>query len=968
MRPAHLPSATYRLQLNQDFRFADVRGILDYLQALGISHLYLSPVLASRKGSGHGYDVTDPTHINPDLGTEEEFVGLLAELQNRGLGLLLDTVPNHMAASAENPWWMDVLENGVQSSFAGFFDIDWHPPSRNLDGRILLPVLGRPFGEALESGELKLLFQDGKFFFQYFDSLFPLAPKSYHTILGHRDERIRDVLGEDAPAYHEFSGILASLLELVRADRRSAETASERRLRYASTRGRLASLAKASPEVAQFLEENVREINGRQGDPASFAFLQRLLAEQSYKLSFWQNLNESINYRRFFTIADLVGVRVEDPIVFEATHGAILRLVAKSPLAGLRIDHIDGLRDPLTYLNQLQERLATGSQQGAASSYIVVEKILEQSEDLPADWPVSGTTGYDYLNAANGLFVEPQGARRIEEIYAEFIGRRQNFDDVVYQKKKLVMSTLLGVEMLTLGRHLCELAAPDRYARELSRTQLIDALIEVTACLSIYRTYIRNMDVPAEAVEQIEEAVARARKRSGHISAACFDFVREVLLLLNLPHVPADQREARLTFVMRWQQFTGPIVAKGLEDTALYVYHPLLSLNEVGGNPTPSKATSEAELHRFLEKRLQRWPGTLNAATTHDTKRSEDVRARISVLSEIPEEWKENLEVWAKQNAPHRQEIGGQAVPDRNEEYFLYQTLLGIWPLDSDSCKTLLERVQQHLIKATREAMVHTRWTLPNQQHEEALRKFATSILSPQNTEFLQSFRRFQSRVAYFGMVNGLSQTLLKIASPGVADFYQGSELWDLRLVDPDNRGPVDFEKRKTILHELELEELDLGKLDLGKLEKDEAEKGVDTAILTGLFENWEDGRIKLHLISKALCFRRKHEALFGEGEFVPLSTAGKFSRNISAFLRRHGDECALVAVSRWLSQVTAGMDSGLESIGWQDTRINLPPESPARWNNIFERRALESKAGRGDQILFAADIFRVLPVALLAA
>lgn len=950
MPTSRLPSATYRVQLNKDFQFSHVASILDYLQLLGISDLYLSPVLASRKGSGHGYDVTDPSRINPDLGSEEEFIALLAELKERGMGLLLDTVPNHMAASAENPWWMDVLENGAQSSYAAFFDIEWHPPSRNLDGRILLPVLGRPFGEALESGEIKLIFRDGKFFFQYFEALFPLAPKSYHAIVGHRVNHLKQLLGERSTPYQEYSGILASFFELVRADRRSSESASERRLHYDGARDRLLSLTNTNPKISAFLEENILEINGKQGDVASFGFLQRLLAEQNYKLSFWQNLNESINYRRFFTIADLVGVRVEDPIVFEATHGTTLRLIAKDPLAGLRIDHIDGLRDPFAYLNRLQERITAGSGEPGASSYLVVEKILERSEDLPQDWPVSGTTGYDYLNAANGLFVEPAGAQRIEQIYFEFLGRQQTFEDVVYQKKKLVMNTLLGVEMLTLGRRLAELAAPDRYARELNRTQLIDALIEVTACLSIYRTYIRNMDVPAEAIERIEDAVSKARKRAPHL-AISFDFVREVLLLLNLPHVPAEQREARLTFVMRWQQFTGPIVAKGMEDTALYVYNPLLSLNEVGGDPTPSNATSADEFFRFAESRLRRWPGTLNATTTHDTKRSEDVRARISVLSEIPDRWAANLTEWANQNAPLKRVINGQTVPDRNEEYFLYQTLMGMWPLDQSGCQNLIERLKEHLTKATREAMVHTRWTRPNQAHEEALQSFAVAILSPSNATFLEGFRAFQKKVAYAGMINGLSQTLLKIASPGVADFYQGSELWDLRLVDPDNRGPVDFVQRRTMLNELQ---------------EIESSKEPEIDSLTNLVNTWHDGRIKLYLIWKALRFRRQNQSLFDEGEFLRLQTAGAFAKNVIAFLRKRDTKCALIAIPRWILQLPRDESSG--KVDWRDTTITLPDAAPVRWNNIFAKRRLESEARDNKRSLPAADVFAKFPVALLEA
>ncbi len=947
MLPKRLPSATYRVQLNQDFRFADTIKILDYVHELGISDLYLSPVLASRKGSGHGYDVTDPTRINPDLGSEEDFAALQSELQNRGMGLLLDTVPNHMAASAENPWWMDVLENGAQSAFAAFFDIDWHPHSPSLDGKILLPVLGRPFGEALDSGEIKLVLQDGRFFFQYFESLFPLTPRSYHAILEYHFDRLKDVLGEDAPAYHEYAGILASVRELSGADRRSAETPAERRLRFESSRDRLKSLMSSSNEVATFVDANVREINGREGDPGSFGFLQRLLAEQNYKLAFWQNLNESINYRRFFTIADLVGVRVEDPIVFEATHGLILRLVSKNPFAGLRVDHIDGLRDPLAYLNRLQERLASDEARKETSSCVLVEKILSRHENLPVDWPVSGTTGYDYLNAANELFVEPEGARRIEDIYANFIGRHQNFEDVVYHKKKQVLNTLLGVEMRTLGRHLAELATQDRYARELKREQLIDALIEVTANLSIYRTYIRNMDLPPHATEYIEQAITMARSRAPSISAACFDFVREVLLLLNLPHVLVDQREARLGFVMRWQQFTGPIVAKGLEDTALYTYHPLLSLNEVGGDPRPSNAAPLEDFNAFLENR-RHWPGSLNASSTHDTKRSEDVRARLNALSEMPSEWKGHLELWAKQNAPHKEQVGGHAVPDRNEEYFLYQTLLGVWPLDQENCATFLKRVQEHIIKATREAMVHTRWTRPNQPHEDALVKFVAKILSPQvNREFLEDFRQFQKKVAYFGMINSLSQTLLKIASPGVPDFYQGSELWDLRLVDPDNRGPIDFAKRTAALQSI-------AKIDI-----------PDSGALRGLVEHWHDGCIKLYLIRKALRFRRDHIDLFRDGEFVPLQSTGANARNVTAFLRKQGNLWVLVAIPRWLSHVSA---KGKREFDWKDTRLNLPSDSPADWRNILTNVQLASSNEGSQQHLMVSDLFQEFPVAFLNA
>jgi (1->4)-alpha-D-glucan 1-alpha-D-glucosylmutase len=951
MPPTHIPSTTYRLQFNKDFRFPDACKILDYLNSLGISDIYMSPILGSRKGSEHGYDVTDPTRINPELGSEEEFQTFQNELQKRGMGLVLDIVPNHMAASMENAWWMDVLENGAQSAYAAFFDIDWHPSDPGLGGRILLPVLGAPFGEVLESGELKLTFHESKFYVQYFDSYFPVAPHTYYRILNHRIDRLKEIIGEDSPAYHEYSGILASLQPLANADRRAGETAADRRLRFEAARDRLSTLTKTSKEIADFIDENLRAFNGVPHDPGSVGDLQRLLAEQNYKLAYWQNVNESINYRRFFTIADLVGVRVEDPVVFEATHGNLLQLIAKGPFTGIRVDHIDGLRDPFAYLNRLQERLAApNSPAGSSTTYLIVEKILHRDESLPAEWPVSGTTGYDYLNEANGVFVNPRGAVHIEQIYSGFIGREQKFADVLYQKKKLVMSTLLGVEMRSLGRQLAELAAQDRYAREIPRGQLFEALTEVTAGLSVYRTYIRNMEIPEHAAKYIGEALEEARRRAARVNSASLDFVAQVLLLQNPPHVLPDQREARLAFVTRWQQFTGPIVAKGLEDTALYVYHPLLSLNEVGGDPEPSHVSSREGFFSFLRGRSQNWPHSMNTLTTHDTKRSEGVRARINVLSEMPGAWQSHLELWSKQNAKHKEEVDGRQAPDRNEEYFLYQTLLGVWPLEREACETLTERLQAYLIKATREAMVHTRWTRPNQKHEEALRRFVARILSPAADDFLQGFRAFQKKVAYYGMVNSLSQALMKIAAPGVADFYQGSELWDLRLVDPDNRGPVDFARRMQLLQEIESAEA----ADSGKLFRD-------------LVEHWHDGRIKLYLMQKAIRYRREHAALFQEGGFEPLEIAGECPEHVVSFLRRHSEGQVLAVVPRWLSQLPGSSARGRVESEWKDAEILLPSDSPSHWRSILTGDDVVVQNGGDKRGLRVSTLFQRFPVALLS-
>src|ERR1700682_1252260 len=952
MPPIRVPLSTYRLQFNKNFTFHDACTILNYLQDLGITDVYASPILTSRRGSGHGYDVTDPTHIDPDLGTEEEFEVFQKELQKREMGFLLDIVPNHMAASSENPWWMDVLENGPDSAFASYFDIDWHPPSRNLDGKILLPFLGRPFGEVLDSGALKLVFQDGKFIVQYYDASFPLAPKSYRRLLKHRINILKEMLKEDSPQFQEYLGIVAALSGLAERDVSPTLSAADRRRKFADTRERLRQLLSGTTEVAEFIQANLVDFNGKEHDPSSFCNLERLLAEQNYVLAYWQNVNETINYRRFFTITDLVGMRVDDLSVFEAIHSFLLRLINKSGVVGLRIDHIDGLRDPLAYLKRLQERLAGQDPSSANSeSYIVVEKILARDESLPSDWPVSGTTGYDYLNFANRVFVNPQGAKHIEQIYGTCIGRDLRFADVLYQKKKLVMSTILGVEMRSLGRQLGDLAAQDRYARDIPRHELTEALVETTACFPIYRTYIRNLDLPAEAVQSLEEALIEARNRRPHLDSYSFNFLRDVLLLLNPPHVLPDQREGRLAFVLRWQQFTGPIVAKGLEDTALYVYHPLLSLNEVGGDPQPS-VILEGEFPKFIIERQRRWPHSLNASSTHDTKRSEDIRTRINVISEMPEEWQQHLTRWAEINLQHKVEVNGVLVPDRNEEYFLYQTLLGLWPLEDGEFKNLLERLQSYTVKATREAMVHTRWTRPNLPHEEALTKFVASILdSNRNRVFLEDFKLFQEKIAFYGMLNSLSQTLLKITVPGVPDFYQGSELWDLRLVDPDNRGPIDFSLRASMLE---------------SLIKEVKEESIHFA--RELFQSWTDGRIKLYLIWKALTFRRRFSALFSHGEFHPVPILGERSKNATVFLRRHDNDWALAIAPKWVARPNASPNQIFDESFWKSTWIALPNEAPHRWRNIFTGEQLSFETTDSQPSLRIEDALSSFPVALLSS
>jgi (1->4)-alpha-D-glucan 1-alpha-D-glucosylmutase len=948
----HIPLTCYRLQFNRNFTFRDASNILDYLDRLGITDVYSSPLLQSRRGSGHGYDSTDPTRIDSDLGSEQQFEAFQADLQKRGMGLLLDVVPNHMAASDENPWWMDLLENGPASVYSAYFDVDWHPPSRILDNKILLPVLGSVYAEALKNQELQVTFRRGSFFVKHHDGLIPLAPKSYAVVLTHRQHVLEQELGQDSAAFQEYLGIIAALSALPMRQHVPIDTAGERRLQVEAIKERLRKLHENQPEFRTFVNENLKIFNGRRGSAASFRYLDQLLSEQAYVLSYWQNVNAEINYRRFFSINDLVGVRVEDPMVFEATHNVIFHLIERGAVTGLRIDHIDGLRDPLGYLRRVQERLQNNSEtKNASQFYVVVEKILSGQEELPREWPAQGTTGYEYLNAVNRLFMLPEGGRVAEQTYFSFSKNKVNYQDLLYQKKRLAMSTLLAVEMRYLGRLLGILAEHDRFARDLPRLDLAQALIEVTACFPVYRTYIREMNVPNDARRYIEAAVAEARSRRPHMDSSCFDFVRSVLLMEDGREHFAEQREARLAFVMRWQQFTSPIVAKGLEDTTLYVYCPLISLNEVGGDPRPL-VPSPFEFNSFIRDRQRNWPYGLNSTCTHDTKRGEDVRARINVLSELPAEWRRRLNSWARWNVKRKRVVDRQSAPDRNEEIFLYETLLGAWPLTVAEMPAFGRRMKEYVIKATREAMVHTRWTRPNEGHERALTDFVAAIIKPgKANRFLTDFVKFQKKIAYFGMLNGLAQVLLKLTSPGVPDIYQGCELWDLRLVDPDNRGPVDFNRRTRLLEGIEKR----------------AQESL-TDLCKDLTQVWQDGRAKLYLTWKALNLRRQHRELFFQGSFLSLQVSGKHAKNLIAFARRKGKDWTLTIVPRWLAHARAPMNWGRMAAFWRGTKISLPAKAPVRWENILSGDFVELAPGRQHPSLRVEDLLRDFPVACLKA
>jgi (1->4)-alpha-D-glucan 1-alpha-D-glucosylmutase len=939
-----------------------------YLHALGITDLYVSPVFRARQGSTHGYDVTDHTTINPELGTELDLEALAQTLQQHGMGLLLDVVPNHMGIGDEaNRWWQDVLENGPSSPYAGFFDIDWNPPKQVLANQVLLPVLGDQYGRVLEQGEIRLAYDEGAFFITFYQQRFPVAPRTWTAILEPALEQLRPVLAADDPHLIELESILTSLRYLPLRTETDPEKVRERQREKEVGKRRLASLMAVSAPVRSAIEAVVVVMNGQPDDPASFDRLEALLAEQAYRLCHWRVAADEINYRRFFDINELAAIRVEQPEVFEAVHALVFRLLRQGVVTGLRIDHPDGLFDPAQYFVDLQagcsQALAEAAPEDSSSAvgdthrpcYVVIEKILAPDERLRDHWAVHGTTGYDFLNLVNGLFVDPQGQDSVQECYARYTGRTQPFAEVAYDSRKLILDVTMSSELHVLARRLERIAEQHRWSRDFTLFSLQEALREVIACFPVYRTYIRTLHTGVDAEDQghITRAVSMAQLRNPAMSASIFDFIAEVLLLRDPGRLTAAQHTERWDFVMRFQQLTGPVMAKGLEDTAFYRTYSLVSLNEVGGGPASCDTAVEV-FHQHNAERLAQWPSSLLTTATHDTKRSEDVRARINVLSEIPDEWERAVQRWQAWNRDKKEILNGVEVPEANEEYLLYQTLVGAWPLtplDDTARARCIERIVQYMEKALKEAKVHTSWINPQKAYDQAVRSFVQGILTPHTApRFLTDFERFQARIAPAGLLNSLAQTLLKITAPGVPDLYQGTELWDDSLVDPDNRRPVDFSSRSAYLAELQQRESE-GLLPL----------------VQELLAQWGDGRIKLYVTYKALHCRRRHATLFRDGDYLPLPCSGARREHVVAFARRREHTWVLVVVPRLLMQLSVRRWLPLGRRAWGQSALLLPPEAPRTWHNILTGEVLTGAATAQAQRLPLQTIWQHCPVALLA-
>ncbi|MBL8659516.1 MAG: malto-oligosyltrehalose synthase [Rhodospirillales bacterium] len=972
----YLPRATYRLQFNSTFTFDDARALVPYLADLGVSHLYASPYLKAREGSTHGYDIVDHNSFNPEIGSEDSFRALSAALGDHGLGQILDFVPNHMGIGrADNAWWLDVLEWGEESPYAEYFDIDWSSAKPELRGKVLLPVLGNHYGHTLEGGELKLAFDadDGSFSVWYYEHRFPVTPGQYTRILRpvaeslNRDERLSD---DEAEA---LEVVVSGFRDLTRRFRSPRDRATRRR-QAAGLRRRLVEAAR-DPVLGTAIEAEVARLNGTPGKHASFEPLHRLLEAQPYRLAFWRVAAEEINYRRFFQINDLAGIRIEVPAVFDQIHQLTLRLIGEGHIHGLRIDHIDGLFDPRRYLERLQEvastakREAIGQQDADHSGgdekqpfYIVVEKILAPHERLREEWPIAGTTGYEFLNRVNGLFVDPEAESILERAYERFIGSRVTFEEITYQSKKQVMDLELASELRVLANEYNRLTESSWQTRDYTLVGLRQALREVVACFPVYRTYVDDTGASQEDYRDIEWAIAHARRRSYRPDKSVFDFIYQLLTAeIAEQNDGLDPAEVR-RLAMKFQQYTGPVMAKGVEDTAFYRYNRLVSLNEVGGEPARFGTTLSA-FHHLNQDAARRWPHRMVCSATHDTKRGEDVRARINVISELPDEWSARARRWATLNRRRKTDYNDAQAPDDNDEYLFYQTLVGAWPIefagdgeiDPDLADVFRDRMLGYMTKAIREAKRRSSWIAPDETYESSLNEFVTRVLDMRKPNpFVSDFRGFQERIAPVGMVYGLAQTTVKLTAPGVPDIYQGCEMWDFSLVDPDNRRPVDFEVRAAGLRDIRAALAEHGAL----------------ATARRLLEHWQDGVVKLYLTWRLLGLRNRNPALFLHGGYAPADAVGPRGEHLCAFVRTCGGQSMLVVVPRLVAKIMDRLNGlPLGHPAWGDTAVVLPEEAQTEgvWVNVLtdEEHAVEVDAeGR---ISFAAGaLLKRFPIAVL--
>lgn len=875
------PSSCYRLQLHSGFTFDDAAAVAGYLKKLGISHVYCSPYLQAAKGSQHGYDVVDQQSVNAELGGEEGHARFCATLKELGLGQVLDIVPNHMATGSENKYWWDVLENGPSSRFAIWFDVDWNSPEVKLQNKVLIPVLGGQYGQALNAGQLLIDYNGSSFQVRYFDHVFPLSPRSLAIPLSRAARYI------DAPT---LNFIADSLARLPLPEATEFEVVAARHRDKAVLYDLLHHFCADAPGASEAITRAVNELNSDK------EALDAILNLQNYRLAYWRTADQEMGYRRFFDVNTLIGLRVERLPVFMATHARILEWLDAGVIDGVRVDHPDGLRDPQQYLARLRT--------AAPDAWILAEKILQPSEVLRANWPIDGTTGYDFLNVCNGLLVHGEGLEEIGKIYGEFIRRTEDFGALAYAKKLAVAHEALGSDVNRLAQIFVELCENNRDRRDYTRAEIRRAIREVAAGFAIYRTYVipERSEIVEEDSLAIDSAVSIAKTRRTDVDPGLFDFIGDVLSLRVRGSLEDE-------FLLRFQQFTAPVMAKGVEDTAFYCFNRMIGLNDVGASPDHN-GVSLGDFHAFCDRTHMLSPKAMNTLSTHDTKRSDDMRARLAVLTEVPGAWRAVLRRWSRMNKLFK--VG--EFPDRNTEYFLYQTLIGAWPIAK-------ERTIAYMEKAVREAKEQTSWTQQNAEFEDALREFIGHIYD--STQFLADLESFISQILSAGRINSLTQTLIKCTVPGVPDNYQGSEIWDLHLVDPDNRGPIDYGVRRSMLAELE-----------AGMQPEEILKRMD------------DGLPKLWVIFTALQLRRQHPEWFGRNAaHLQIGVDGPRREHLVAYLR--GENVAVI-VPRWSLKLGGNFGS---------TTVDIPEGA---WNHLLTGETFRGGALRAQSLL------RRFPVALL--
>ncbi len=939
----HSLGATYRLQLNPQFGFREAAAVLDYLAELGVTDVYCSPILKAAAGSTHGYDVVDHSQLSPALGTAEDFGAFSRGLRARKLGLLLDWVPNHMGiASGQNRWWDDVLENGPSSAYAEHFDIDWDPPKHALADRILLPLLGSQYGEALEAGELRLVWEQGFFRTAYYEHRLPLGPKTLVPVVEAVYAAAR--LREDSIEQQELLSILSAMRHLPDRHERDPGLRRERAREKEVIKRRFRTLVESTKEVADAVVAVMRMANGTVGEPKSFDFFDRLIRSQSYRLASWRVACEEINYRRFFDINELAAIRMESAGVFAQAHALLFELLERGEINALRLDHTDGLYDPFGYFEALQRpfrRLGRDSEAApddlARPLPILVEKILGQGESLPPTWPVDGTTGYEFGAAAMGLWVDPRAEAALTSIYQGFTGDHLSLEEHVYRSKLHILQYSLASEVAMLARSLERIAGANRRSRDYTLMILTRALVEVLAAFPVYRTYLRESCAPSqEDSRHVREAIRLANRRNPAISDTVFSFLEDVLLLRT--QETESERVEHERFALRFQQLTGPVMAKSVEDTAFYRYNRLVCLNEVGAHPGTFGASVDS-FHEQNAVRARTWPLSMIASSTHDSKRGEDVSARIAVLSEMPEAWRRALRTWDEAAQRARQSVDGEPAPSRNLEYLFYQTLVGAWPPGWDGgagFDEFVRRLTGFLVKASKEAKQNTSWSSPNPEYDAAVERFVPAMLG--DSLFLGQARKFCAGVDPYGAANGIALALLKLCSPGVPDTYQGSELWNHNLVDPDNRRPVDFALRRSVLESMRVER-----------------KRDPRALARRLLRRYCDGHIKLYVTQAVLALRRTKPDLFLRGDYEPLEGG----THVVAFTRATGAARMVCCTARFSFLKTQGNEPFATGTTWADETLRIP--YAGRYRNVLTGQNLSMDAETR-----LADVFADLPVALL--